>query len=850
MSDADKRVGARAKPAPGKRSEPAPVKRGFANVVRRGPSIAGDARPAPKRGVAHVIARKGSQRMSEDSAVLLPPKNITLPMSNALPSSNGASRVGALQTNSSDDYTIEEGRPQPPRTPLDNANDPAADPNQGFLVVSSGKDLGRRVALIEGRTTIGRGLENDVVLTDMAVSRRHLYIERRDTVYFVCDLSSGNGTFVNERERSGEVLIVNGDTFRIGKTIVSFAGPEDQQQEDLGPTTNWQPEQEADSAEEATVVVESVVAGKEILPKLDESFDEPFSQVQTSVVFSADFASDQDKPKRKSPPPRKHAQSQPPPIPPPRISAQQAAIPAISSIDATPPPPLQSSVVHPLETGDLRGLGIPPTPGPTVPYPVQAPAAFRTTEGVAAPPSARPTVPNRPIVSREARPSVIPLSPKPPAQNLRAMGLARPMLPSAGLEQIAMAHGAGAMPGQPVQAPMGYSGPMMQYSPAMLPGHHSGEMPSYSYESESYPTANRGKLLIGIIGVALVLVAVGIVAGIMRQNRKDSVAGSVPDVLEISPGSESDTIRVTPLDDTSTKPLVLANLIAGTTSMPASTWGTDESFLAGAPSITPLVEPIIPGATDLIVEPIETKEKDEAAIKTPTTDKDRGKAKVTSAAPGKKATSTRSPDRDEGGNDSASSGSAVGKGATAAKAEAKDLYKRRRFNEAAELLDRAADRADDRSADELMDLARGFREMGKLLASAEGGQNSDPTSALASYKQALAKDKRVGDATHAKLIRLRIGQVAPKAAKSFMAKNNLADAKKAADDAARYGEGAAVKAVYGSLERKADGYIKKALAAKKNGDDDKAKVLLLDAIKIAPKNTEAYELSRTEIRKL
>ena len=42
-----------------------------------------------------------------------------------------------------------------------------------------------------------------------------------------------------------------------------------------------------------------------------------------------------------------------------------------------------------------------------------------------------------------------------------------------------------------------------------------------------------------------------------------------------------------------------------------------------------------------------------------------------------------------------------------------------------------------------------------------------------------------------------------------MAKGRLAEAKKAADDAARYDEGDAVKAVYGSLERKADKLIEK-----------------------------------------
>jgi pSer/pThr/pTyr-binding forkhead associated (FHA) protein len=46
-------------------------------------------------------------------------------------------------------------------------------------------------------TTIGRALDNDVVLTDAEVSRHHARIEYRNGAFEVVDLGSTNGTSVN-----------------------------------------------------------------------------------------------------------------------------------------------------------------------------------------------------------------------------------------------------------------------------------------------------------------------------------------------------------------------------------------------------------------------------------------------------------------------------------------------------------------------------------------------------------------------------------------------------------------------------------------------------------------------------
>jgi adenylate cyclase len=48
--------------------------------------------------------------------------------------------------------------------------------------------------------TIGRGQKNDIVLEDRQVSRRHALIHRQDQdEFWLVDLGSGNGSFVNSR---------------------------------------------------------------------------------------------------------------------------------------------------------------------------------------------------------------------------------------------------------------------------------------------------------------------------------------------------------------------------------------------------------------------------------------------------------------------------------------------------------------------------------------------------------------------------------------------------------------------------------------------------------------------------
>ena len=83
----------------------------------------------------------------------------------------------------------------------------------------------RLVPLEGARLTIGRSSHNDVVVAaDPEVSRFHALLEKVASGWFVRDLSSKNGTFVNDDRITGDRPLRNGDEIRIGRASIVFRG--------------------------------------------------------------------------------------------------------------------------------------------------------------------------------------------------------------------------------------------------------------------------------------------------------------------------------------------------------------------------------------------------------------------------------------------------------------------------------------------------------------------------------------------------------------------------------------------------------------------------------------------------
>ena len=88
---------------------------------------------------------------------------------------------------------------------------------QASLIIQGGAESGRTVPISGGAITMGRRPDNDVMLDDSSVSRRHALIMETSSGVVLRDLNSTNGTFVNH-DRIGErdFVLSHGDRIRAG----------------------------------------------------------------------------------------------------------------------------------------------------------------------------------------------------------------------------------------------------------------------------------------------------------------------------------------------------------------------------------------------------------------------------------------------------------------------------------------------------------------------------------------------------------------------------------------------------------------------------------------------------------
>ena len=77
----------------------------------------------------------------------------------------------------------------------------------------------KKIILEKSKITLGRGLNVDLTIQDRLSSRLHCLIEFKDNAWYVSDLKSRNGTFVNGK-RIQEAQLNIGDRIRIGEMVL------------------------------------------------------------------------------------------------------------------------------------------------------------------------------------------------------------------------------------------------------------------------------------------------------------------------------------------------------------------------------------------------------------------------------------------------------------------------------------------------------------------------------------------------------------------------------------------------------------------------------------------------------
>ena len=94
-------------------------------------------------------------------------------------------------------------------------------PNQAapILVVQEGQLAGRRWRVDTDAITLGRGEECDIVLPDRQVSRVHARVSRADDGFYVEDMGSKNGTYVNGMPVRDRVKLQDGDEIQVALSV-------------------------------------------------------------------------------------------------------------------------------------------------------------------------------------------------------------------------------------------------------------------------------------------------------------------------------------------------------------------------------------------------------------------------------------------------------------------------------------------------------------------------------------------------------------------------------------------------------------------------------------------------------
>jgi hypothetical protein len=90
------------------------------------------------------------------------------------------------------------------------------------LLARTGKVAGHTFTLHQDVTAIGRTQGNDVVLPDPTVSRHHARLSFRNGQWYLEDLNSSNGTYVNNVRINRPAPLMEGDELRFGDELLDF----------------------------------------------------------------------------------------------------------------------------------------------------------------------------------------------------------------------------------------------------------------------------------------------------------------------------------------------------------------------------------------------------------------------------------------------------------------------------------------------------------------------------------------------------------------------------------------------------------------------------------------------------
>jgi hypothetical protein len=117
------------------------------------------------------------------------------------------------------------GRRSAPPAPEPRARSPKGSPRgrrPSSVVVHAGEGAKPATYRLNGATDVGRAASCSITLEDTYVSQQHARFTERDGAWYVEDLGSTNGTYVNDHRVNQPTQVHAGDVVRLGKTVLEL----------------------------------------------------------------------------------------------------------------------------------------------------------------------------------------------------------------------------------------------------------------------------------------------------------------------------------------------------------------------------------------------------------------------------------------------------------------------------------------------------------------------------------------------------------------------------------------------------------------------------------------------------
>jgi serine phosphatase RsbU (regulator of sigma subunit)/pSer/pThr/pTyr-binding forkhead associated (FHA) protein len=147
------------------------------------------------------------------------------------------------------------------------------------LTSSDAAVVRRRFELNQSTVTIGRHPQCDIQIEQGAVSRKHATISFKDSSYFLDDLSSRNGTFVNNERVSSTTRLYDGAKIRICDVLFEFQ---------LNDSLNYSPRPTLPKHHVRPVDLPAFIMHDEIDPKVSSQFESSINHNLSTRLSSDD----------------------------------------------------------------------------------------------------------------------------------------------------------------------------------------------------------------------------------------------------------------------------------------------------------------------------------------------------------------------------------------------------------------------------------------------------------------------------------------------------------------------------------------------------------------------------------